>query len=376
MKPVPQSSLYESLARVLPQSGPNLAPPKSSGKTEHGKRLILPDDRKVRVLVAEDNPLNQKLAKLQLKRLGLEVDTVANGREAVEALASIPYDVVLMDCQMPEMDGYEATRAIWRREGSERHTWIIAMTAHALAGDRDKCLAAGMDAYISKPVRPEVLVATLAEAIAMGSAAMPAPAAAHIPAAVNGVASHPPAEPPVIGNPINVDPTNGNPADGNPTNGDSKEAAHSTGNGAAVNPLQAGHPLKAVHPSKESLPPPSATPPFDPKVVADLRADGVLGELIELFLSDTPISIEKIGAALTLKDPRTAAREAHRLKGSAAALGAQPMFELCELLQRLDSAEGLETAQALFALLSAESKRVCQAFEAERAADLLAPPPG
>ncbi len=115
-----------------------------------------------RVLVVEDNVTNQTLARRMVEKLGHRADVVANGREALTALAAGGYDLVLMDCQMPEMDGYEATRAI--REGeiaSGRHLPIVAMTANAVAGEREHCLAAGMDDYITKPVKMSVLVAVL-----------------------------------------------------------------------------------------------------------------------------------------------------------------------------------------------------------------------
>jgi signal transduction histidine kinase/CheY-like chemotaxis protein len=120
---------------------------------------LLQVQRPVRVLVAEDNSVNQRVASAMLQRLGIRADLVANGEEAVEALERMPYDLVFMDCRMPVMDGYTACRLIREREQGLRHTPVIAMTASVIQGDRERCLEAGMDDYLSKPVRLQELSA-------------------------------------------------------------------------------------------------------------------------------------------------------------------------------------------------------------------------
>jgi len=109
--------------------------------------------------------MNQKLALRLLKNMGLAADLATNGLEAVEAIGRQPYDVVLMDVQMPDMDGLEATRRIRAARPATR-PWIVALTANAMEGDRERCLAAGMDAYLSKPIRPEALAAALGAVVA------------------------------------------------------------------------------------------------------------------------------------------------------------------------------------------------------------------
>ena len=184
MKPVPESSLYNGLVKVLADAQPTMAP--AAARSRDGQAANLTAHR---VLLAEDNLINQKVARLQLKKLGLEVDVAANGREAVEAVMRLPYDVVLMDCQMPEMDGYDATREIRRREAGASHVMIVAMTAHALPGDREKCLAAGMDGYVSKPVTLEALQRALAKVLSAEPRSQSA----------NGTSAHlNPATPPAI----------------------------------------------------------------------------------------------------------------------------------------------------------------------------------
>ncbi len=161
VKPVRQSPLFDCLVNVMGKSTDENAVASSAGPVP---APIFSDPNpkveNVRILLAEDNIVNQKVALAQLQKLRYKANTVANGLEVLEALQQISYDIILMDCQMPEMDGYEATRAIRKREKSADQgcswrspVYIIAMTANAMQGDNEKCFAAGMDDYLSKPAR-------------------------------------------------------------------------------------------------------------------------------------------------------------------------------------------------------------------------------
>jgi CheY-like chemotaxis protein len=159
-KPVKPSQLFDTLTVILLQQRVEtrrtgvVRPQLDSGLAQRLPR---------RILLAEDNVVNQKLALRLLSQLGYRADVAANGLEAIAALGRQPYDIVLMDVQMPELDGLEATREICRRRPQTERPWIIAMTANAMQGDRELCLKAGMDDYISKPIRADELVGALSK---------------------------------------------------------------------------------------------------------------------------------------------------------------------------------------------------------------------
>ena len=177
-KPVRQSQLYNCLLTVSEASAQS-APP---APQPHAIPAIDLLPLQGQILLAEDNPINQEVAVGMIESLGCQVDVVTTGLQAIEALERCSYDVVLMDCQMPEMGGLEATRIIREREAVPTisrpvmHTPIIALTAHALPSDREQCLAAGMDDYLSKPFTLEALHATLARWLSQPAAAASASA--------------------------------------------------------------------------------------------------------------------------------------------------------------------------------------------------------
>ena len=152
-KPARQSELYNCLVTVL--TGADQPSAKNAQPDRQTPTFLQSDTGQIRILLGEDNPVNQEVARGMLELLGHQVDIVETGRKAVEAVGQTSYDLILMDCQMPDLDGFEATQMI--RNSEQRHIPIIALTANALEGDREHCLAAGMDDYLSKPFRQDQL---------------------------------------------------------------------------------------------------------------------------------------------------------------------------------------------------------------------------
>ncbi len=171
VKPVRQARFWDCLAKVMSTSGAGASQPLSSDSAGSSSPARIGSNASpARILLAEDNLVNQRLVLKQLRKLGFAAEAVANGQEVLAALEQVPYDVILMDCQMPEMDGYEATRRIRQRQKDAADPlkpipYIIALTANVLGGDREKCLAAGMNDYVTKPLHLADLAAVMQRAL-------------------------------------------------------------------------------------------------------------------------------------------------------------------------------------------------------------------
>jgi two-component system sensor histidine kinase/response regulator len=294
-KPARQSELYNCLASVMgrPSAQNGLRPDKAAG-LERGDVDFL-----AHVLLAEDNPVNQEVAVEILESLGCRVDVVDDGRKAVEAVARTTYDLVLMDCQMPEMDGFAATRVIKASNGPQGRPPIVALTAHALQGDREQCLAAGMDDYLSKPFTSQQLSGILTRWL---------PSSAR-PASARPPASTAPGTPQVPTGPLS------NPLD----------------------PTALGT-LRALKPDTMS------------------RVAG-------LYLDRAPGQLDMLRAAVAGGNVTVMLETAHGLRGSSAIVGALRLAALCKDIETLARARDTETAAATLAELEVEFALVQQALE-------------
>ncbi len=322
-KPVGQSQLYDCLATVMGSpasaSAASDAPPLV---TRHTIRESKSRSR-TRILVADDNETNLMVAVQMLRRLGCHAEVAANGLEVIEALKKIPFDAVLMDCQMPEMDGYTATRAIRAGEqASGRHVPIIAMTANAMRGDRETCLSAGMDDYLPKPVKIQDLDRVLKRWVTSVSA-VPAPR---------------------------------------------RKGA------GRKRPALAAH---AQEPPATPLAPPADAPPpddlLDRDVLGQLReadragGNGFLANLIARFMQEVPERIAALRDAVTAADRDTTVKAAHALKGSAGALGARTLAAACRALEELGRTGPVSGATPHLERIETEFARVRSALQNELA---------
>jgi PAS domain S-box-containing protein len=310
VKPIKQSRLFDCLANLMDGGS---SPPAGERKKVSAAAAASPAvGLKMRILLAEDNIVNQEVAQGLLRKLGYHADAVVNGAEALEAMKRVRYDVVLMDCQMPELDGYEATRHIRQLEQKRNApfdwkapVYIIAMTANAMQGDREKCITAGMNDYLSKPVRQNELKAALErssviETIPSVRAAAPSPDVAR------------------------------------------QEVAPAASNGSS-----------------------SEEPLVDLDVLRDITDNEPdrLRRLIGLYLTQAAPMLDDLDTAIRTHSSGEVARLAHKLVGSSVSCGVQAFTQPLRELQRISNEGDLSQANALFEKVRAKFPRVESAFD-------------
>lgn len=415
-KPITQSALLETIEEVLAsKDGPRAIspglmaisveppPPEASSPATVSS---------LRILIAEDNIVNQKVAMHQLQKLGFVARAVDNGRLALEAMDRETFDLIFMDCQMPEMDGYAAVGAIRQRRGEDRNTWVIAMTAHSLEGDREKCLAAGMNDYVAKPVKPESLRAaidlflelhstsfsvrpmsdssSLPPSIPPSKLPVSTPAPAPIPAVAESAAPIETKKIPVVSAAPAVSDFPLTPPTPVVAAAPAVPAPQPPPPAVAPAPAAASTPapVPTAAPAQTPAPAPSptvapvaSTPDaqevIDPEDVIDLVAldgfrqfdsdDGpsLLAQLIEVFLQNTPTILTAIETGIVNQIPPDVMRGAHTLKGSCSNFGANRLREACFRLEQLAAGGSLEGADSMLRQIRREFDCVRVALERE-----------
>ncbi len=297
-KPIKQSQLYDILVGVLsgePVEREYEKTPKLDGH--------LADRFPLKILVAEDNAVNQKVATQTLARMGYRADVVSNGLEVLDALTRQHYDVVLMDVQMPVMDGLESSRRICKKWAKSRRPYLIAVTANAMQGDREDCIAAGMDDYISKPIRVNELIQALSRCPVTGTVSLKA-----------FVADPDPSE----------------------------------------------------RQDAEEIPPEANLPILNQKTLEDLREIEALEELVDLYLEETPKLLEGVKTAIAAENAQQLRESAHSLKSTSAALGANPLSELSRQLEEKGKTQDFTGVQDLWERVQQQYDRTVEALQAAK----------
>jgi PAS domain S-box-containing protein len=350
VKPVKESRLFDCLATLMGRAAAQ--PTRQAKKVSPPTAAVAPVNQKLRILLAEDNTTNQEVAQGLLRRLGYSADAVANGTEVMEALREIPYDVILMDCQMPELDGYEATRRIrqFEQQRVAPFDWkaplhIIAMTANAMEGDREKCLLAGMNDYVSKPVRLEALRAALAR---HGDRENGVPGGASNPCTSHATGCSAMVE--------GFQPVGGHASRGS---ADFQSAVSRISNPSAVLALsdaRSGGTVSRVELGdtadwKSALPPgPAEAPLVDLDRLRDVNDDDPerIRRLVDIYLTQAVPLLADLQAAIETSSGDALARAAHKLVGSSISCGVQAFTEPLRELERLGHAGDLAGAATLF----------------------------
>lgn len=303
-KPIRREELKGVLSIVLAGHKKDSALTPHSIITRHTAREMLKPmlSRKARILLAEDNITNQQVALGILKKLGLSADAVANGAEAIQALRTIPYDLVLMDVQMPEMDGMEAARVIRDTKSTvlNHDIPIIAMTAHAMHGDREKCLEAGMNDYIAKPVTPRALADALLEWL---------------------------------------------PKDPNTNEDDNMEIAHS------------------VHQSSSNEKPIWDRAGMMMRLMDD---ESLAQEVSAIFYEDAPKQISALRESIASRDAMGAMRQAHTIKGAASNVGGERLRATAQEIEQAAKAGNMNFVEERMNELEMELERLTQAMQENR----------
>lgn len=308
-KPIKQSQLYNVLINIFRESATELRVQPNRG-TFLQSIPVLAEQSPLRILLADDHLVNQKVALQILQRMGYRADVAGNGLEAIEALRRQPYDVVLMDVQMPEMDGLEASRLICAEWGDTERPIVVAMTANAMQGDREECMAAGMDDYLSKPIEIEELVRVLSACKSRS----------------NGECDRVPSMVSVNSNAEQL-------------GGKSELEVRSTSRAALTSLTFTVHQQCTIADAK---PAPSqftveGAPEDDnclsQKILDGLRDVEALDEVIEIYLETAPQLLLGISAAVNSAAPLALRQAAHSLKSISGTLGAFRLFELCEELE-------------------------------------------